>query len=76
MYFIPMGLLLRHQPQVVQVAGQSLEPLADLTWRGFLVKNLLPVTLCNLVGGTVMVAAVYWFVYLRCAPKDFASPHD
>jgi formate/nitrite transporter len=76
MYFIPMGLWLRHQPHVVQVAGHRLEPLADLTWRGFFVNNLLPVTLGKLVGCTIMVAAVYWFVYLRCPPKDPASPHD
>jgi formate transporter len=76
MYFIPMGLLLRNQPHVVEVAGQNMEPLADLTWRGFFVNNLLPVTLGNLVGGTVMVAAVYWFVYVRYPPKDHTSPHD
>ncbi len=36
-----------------------------LTWPGFLIDNLLPVTLGNIVGGSVLVAAVYWFVYLR-----------
>jgi formate/nitrite transporter FocA (FNT family) len=29
------------------------------------VGNLLPVTLGNIVGGTVLVGAVYWLVYLR-----------
>jgi formate/nitrite transporter FocA (FNT family) len=71
-----MGLLLRNQPRVVEVAGHSLEPLADLTWRGFFVNNLLPVTLGNLFGGMIMVAAVCWFVYVRCPPKDSASLHD
>jgi formate/nitrite transporter FocA (FNT family) len=33
-------------------------------WRFFL-GNLLPVTLGNVVGGAVLVGAVYWFVYLR-----------
>ena len=28
-------------------------------------NNLLPVTAGNMVGGSVMVAAVYWFIYLR-----------
>jgi formate transporter len=65
MYFIPMGLLMRDHPRVLQVAGQSLEQLANLTWASFLVGNLLRVTLGNLFGGTVMVAGVYWFVYLR-----------
>jgi formate/nitrite transporter FocA (FNT family) len=27
------------------------------------------VTIGNLIGGTVMVAAVYWFVYLRKRPR-------
>jgi formate transporter len=76
MNFIPVGLWLRHQPHVVEMAGHSLKPLIDLTWRSFFVNNLLPVTLGNLVGGTVMVAGVYWFVYLRRPPKDLASPHD
>jgi formate transporter len=76
MYFIPMGLLLRDHPQVLEVAGRSGEQLANLTWSGFVVNNLLPVTLGNLFGGTIMVAAVYWFVYLRCPSKDHESPHD
>ena len=76
MYFIPLGLWLRHQPHVVEMAGHRLDPLAELTWRGFFVSNLLPVTLGNVLGGTIMVAAVYWFVYLRCSPKDAPSPHE
>jgi formate transporter len=76
MYFIPMGLLLRGHPQVLEVAGRSVEQLANLTWSGFVVSNLLPVTLGNLFGGTIMVAAVYWFVYLRCPSKGHESPHD
>jgi formate transporter len=71
MYFIPLGLLLRDHPHVLQVAGQSPEQLAHLTWLGFLVHNLLPVTLGNVFGGAVMVAAVYWFVYLR--PETLAG---
>jgi formate/nitrite transporter FocA (FNT family) len=60
----------------VEVAGQRLEQLTNLTWRAFFVQNLVPVTLGNLVGGTIMVAGVYWFVYLRRPPKDPASPHE
>jgi formate/nitrite transporter FocA (FNT family) len=29
------------------------------------ISNLLPVTLGNIVGGGVLVALVYWLVYLR-----------
>jgi formate/nitrite transporter len=70
MYFIPLGLLVRHDPHVLAIAGKSLEQLADLTWWGFLWKNLLPVTLGNMVGGGVLVAGVYWLVYLRGTPDS------
>jgi len=36
-----------------------------LSWSAFLVRNLLAVTLGNIIGGSVLVATVYWFVYLR-----------
>jgi hypothetical protein len=28
-------------------------------------RNLLPVTIGNIIGGSIPVAIVYWFVYLR-----------
>ncbi len=36
-----------------------------LTWENFLIGNLLPVTIGNIIGGSILVGAVYWFVYLR-----------
>ncbi|MGB7948773.1 MAG: formate/nitrite transporter family protein [Candidatus Binatia bacterium] len=61
MYFIPLGLLLKDR---IPVAGAE-----DLSWGG-LCSNLLPVTLGNIVGGGVMVALVYYFVYRR-QPGEF-----
>lgn len=75
MYFIPMGLLLRNEPQVLNAAGKTTEQLVNLTWVGFILNNLVPVTLGNIVGGGLMVAAVYWFVYLRHQPEHrFIAP--
>lgn len=65
MYFIPLGLFVRGETQVLTAASKTTEQLANLTWTGFIINNLIPVTLGNIVGGGVMVAAVYWFVYLR-----------
>jgi formate transporter len=56
MYFIPLGILLKDQ-----VAHGGTE---HLDWTG-LWTNLLPVTLGNIVGGSVMVALVYYFIYQR-----------
>ena len=66
-YFIPMGLFIKSgAPESFWAAiGKTAADFPALTWRNFLIGNLLPVTIGNLIGGTVMVAAVYWFVYLR-----------
>lgn len=61
MYFIPLGMMLADTvtlPATVNVAS--------LGWSG-LAANLIPVTLGNIVGGSVMVAAVYYLVYRRHA---------
>ena len=48
------------------VAARGLEAHAQaLSWSDFLGRNLLPVTIGNVIGGTLLVGAVYWFVYLR-----------
>lgn len=63
MYFIPLGLLIKAvDPDFVAASGLD---LTALTWRAFLVNNLLPVTIGNIGGGVVLVAAIYWLVYLQ-----------
>jgi formate transporter len=64
MYFIPMGLFIKQFDPAFVAARQGLD-VANLTWEHFLVNNLLPVTIGNIIGGSLLVAAVYWFVYLR-----------
>ena len=44
--------------------GSSDEAYAALDVAGF-VGNLAPVTLGNIVGGTILVGAVYWMAHLR-----------
>lgn len=65
MYFLPLALLLKEKTGAVEASGLSRGDLGNLTWDGFLVDNLLPVTIGNIIGGAVLVAGVYWFVYLR-----------
>ncbi len=38
---------------------------ADITWIDFMVKNLIPATLGNIVGGALLVGCVYWYIYLK-----------
>lgn len=63
MYFIPMGLLIKAFDPTFS-AETGLE-LSKLTWGAFFLNNLLPVTIGNIIGGTVLVAAVYWSIFLR-----------
>jgi len=63
MYFIPMGILM---------AGSAPAVGAMPSWSGF-VANLVPVTLGNIVGGSVMIAAVYYLIYRRALRQDAAA---
>jgi formate transporter len=66
-YFIPMGLFIKHgAPSSFWASiGKTAADFPALTWENFFIANLLPVTIGNIIGGSLMVAAVYWFVYLR-----------
>jgi formate/nitrite transporter len=66
MYFIPVAMLVRAVAPESFWAAIEATPAdyAALDWAG-LAGNLVPVTLGNIVGGTVLVGAVYWLVYLR-----------
>lgn len=65
-YFIPVALFIKvGAPESFwQAIRRTPADFPNLTWGGF-IANLVPVTLGNIIGGSVMVAAVYWFVYLR-----------
>jgi formate transporter len=63
MYFVPYGLLIKDfDPAFVVEKGLD---LSNLTWSKFLFNNLLPVTIGNIIGGAVLVATIYWSVFLR-----------
>lgn len=38
---------------------------ADIAWMQFIVDNLIPATLGNIVGGAGLVGSVYWYVYMK-----------
>lgn len=58
MYFIPAGIAAAADSDLAQLAGCD---VSVLTVGNFLVKNLLPVTLGNILGGGLFVGMVYWF---------------
>jgi formate/nitrite transporter len=69
MYFVPYAIFVTAlDPEWVRAHAPTAGAAAP-TWSAFLVRNLAPVTLGNVIGGAVLVGAVYWFVYLRGRPS-------
>jgi formate transporter len=66
MYFIPVAVFIQQfaPPDFWTSIGSSPDAYAAVDWAGF-VGNVVPVTLGNIVGGSILVGAVYWLVYLR-----------
>jgi formate/nitrite transporter len=67
MYFIPTGILLMNGAGFTNVPGVDPNLLG---WVNFLWRNLLPVTIGNIIGGVVFVGMSYWGAYLRPVKSD------
>ncbi len=67
MYFIPIGLFVKYfgTPTFFDSIHKTAADFPNLTWGNFVIKNLIPVTIGNIIGGSILVGLVYWFVYLR-----------
>jgi formate transporter len=63
MFFIPMGFLAAADPALVEAAKLTPEAMIHLNLEGFL-NNLAAVTLGNIVGGTILVAGMYYLIYM------------
>jgi formate transporter len=65
MYFIPIGLLLKGNVNVMGALNSAMPGLniSNLNFYGFL-GNIFSVTLGNIVGGAIMVGAVYWMIII------------
>lgn len=61
MYFIPAGIFLTRWAEIVPTGID----VSTLTWSAFFMKNLIPVTIGNIIGGVVFVGLGYWGAYLR-----------
>jgi formate/nitrite transporter len=69
MYFFPLAILLKWH-------GLALPPGGDAITVAGMLGNLAPVIAGNIVGGSVLVALVYWVIYLRDRPQDSAAPRS
>ncbi len=63
MYYVPAGIMAKSS--FAELAHLSQEAIHSLTWSGFIIHNLIPVTLGNIVGGGLLVGIVYWYAYKK-----------
>lgn len=74
MYYIPAGILAAGNSafaaKAQEVYGYTAAELGRLNVGNYFVKNLLPVTLGNLIGGMLFVGVVYYVVYGRERNRD------
>ncbi len=72
MYFIPVALFIKSGASEAfwTSIGKTAQDYASITWGSFFINNLLPVTIGNIIGGAILVAAIYWLVYLRPEKKN------
>lgn len=62
MYFIPAGMIAACNDNFVNLLGLD---IGNLTISSFLIKNLLPVTIGNIIGGGFFVGIIYWVIHRR-----------
>ena len=64
MFMIPMGIITAHfsAPEFWQAINMDSQQFADLDLYHFVVKNLIPVTLGNIVGGGCCIGLALWSI--------------
>jgi len=67
MYFLPTGLAIKEwgSDSFYTASGVSGSDYSQLTLSDAIVNNLIPVTIGNIIGGSIMVGLAYWLIYVR-----------
>jgi formate transporter FocA len=67
MFMVPLGIVIQNfaPDSFWQQIGASAAQYSDLNVKQFLLANLIPVTLGNIVGGAVLVGLANWSIYRR-----------
>lgn len=75
MYYIPVAILAKSNQSWVDAAismGVSAQKIESLNWSSFIFNNLIPVTIGNIIGGSLFVGTMYWLSYLYKGKKKNA----
>jgi len=72
MFMVPTGIMIQNfaGPEFWQTIGMQASDFSDLNSSNFIIDNLIPVTIGNILGGGVIVGLMHWMIYLRPAQKN------
>jgi formate transporter len=67
MFMLPSGVIASQiaPPEVLAKLADPKHIAETLTWSNVIFKNLIPVTIGNIIGGGVLVGLFNWLIYLR-----------
>jgi formate transporter len=65
MYFVPVAILVKNlgDPQLWEMIQTGSSQFSSITWGNFFIGNLLPVSIGNIIGGSLFVGLAYWHAY-------------
>ncbi|WP_085537651.1 formate/nitrite transporter family protein [Massilibacteroides vaginae] len=46
---------------------------ADISWTTFILQNLIPSTIGNLIGGGVLIGCLYWFIHIKRTQAEMSA---
>ncbi|MBR1612586.1 MAG: formate transporter FocA [Succinivibrio sp.] len=65
MFMIPMGIVLENFSVPEFANAVDLSKYADLTVSNFILNNLIPVTIGNIIGGGMMIGLFNWYIWKK-----------
>ncbi|USD36200.1 MULTISPECIES: formate transporter FocA [Ferrimonas] len=78
LFLVPLGIAIHSLADAAFWAnlGVNADQFADLTVSHFLINNLMPVTLGNIIGGGVFVGLAHWWIHGRHTPASDTDTHS
>lgn len=72
MFMVPMGILIQNyaSPEFWVAIGRSASEFSDINASNFIINNLIPVTIGNIIGGGVIIGLMHWMIHLRPMQKN------
>lgn len=71
-FMVPTGIMIQQfaGPEFWQSIAMQASDFSDLNSSNFILNNLIPVTIGNIIGGGVIVGLMHWMIYLRPVQKN------